>query len=186
MARQLRHAPSQERANRHATIEVSSPWRATGRDVYPWTPKFLNPATEFVQTYTSGGHAVRFYAARYDARQAVVKLSSRGNALFGDPWTPLSRSSRTAIVGGRSVQVGETVLDSSRGSIIVWNWYVVDGSLIDSPLVAQVLFAKSRLFGRARDAAAIAVATEVQEENEARAILQDFVGHLTLAGPAIP
>jgi hypothetical protein len=56
----------------------------------------------------------------------------------------------------------------------------VDGRFTGNGYVAKLLLAKSRLFRRRQDSAAIVVATENRPGVDAATILQDFLRHVSL------
>ena len=170
-----------EESTRPKRSEVSPPWKAVDRDLYGWTPRFVTPSAEFLQTFDSGNHVVKVYVAYYGANQPGVKLASVTNVLFEEPWFATAEGHTTVTLEGQSFQVHETVLRSQESSLVVWNWYRVDGTFTGNDYVAKLLFAKSRLFRSRQGSAAIAVATENQPGIEAATILRDFLAHVSLA-----
>ena len=161
---------------------VSLPWKAVDRDVYAWKPRFVTPSAEILRSYDSGNRAVKLYVAYYGASQPGVKVASVGNALFDEAWSPTGEGNSTVTVEGHSFQVHETILRSPESSLIVWNWYWVDGTFTSNDYAAKLLFAKAKLFHSPQGSAAIAVATENQPEQiEAATILRDFLSHVSLA-----
>ena len=161
--------------------EVSLPWKAADRDAYAWTPRFATASAEFLQSYDSGNHAVKFYAAHFGASQPDVKLASVGNRLFDEIWLPTGEGHSTVTVEGQSFQVHETFLRSHESSLIVWNWYWVDGTFTSNDYMAKLLFAKARLLRSDQGYVAFAVATEDQPDQTGAAILRDFLSHASLA-----
>ena len=166
---------------------VSLPWRPIDHRPYDWSPHFTSPGGEVVQSYESAGHPVMLYAAAYGARQPDVKLVSVSNVLFDRAWWAAEHGSTAVTIGGERLRVQATRLKSSQGSLLVWNWYVVDGVLSGNDYFAKGLLAKARLFRSALGSSAIAVATEDDPRLDPSAVLMDFVGHLSLAHlPGMP
>jgi exosortase A len=178
-ARVLRLPRGSEENLRQNTPEVSLPWKPVDGDLPPWSPRFVTPRSEFVQTYKSGIHVVKLYVASYGAGQSDVKLASKLNLLYDEPWSSAGARDRTIILDGQSFRVSERVLRSPQSSLLVWNWYQVEGGFTGDDYAAKLLLAKARLF-RSRDgSAAIAIGTEAQPGRDATAVLGEFIQHLS-------
>jgi EpsI family protein len=160
--------------------EVSLPWKPVDGDFLPWSPRFVAPRSEFVQTYKSGTQFVKLYVASYGAGQPDVKLASKLNLLYDEPWSSAGERDRKIILDGQSFQVTERVLRSPQSSLLVWHWYQVEGDFTGDDYLAKLLLAKARLFRSREASAAIAVATEEQPGIEATAVLGEFIQHLSL------
>lgn len=166
--------------------EVAAPWNAVARAPFSWSPRFTKPSAEFLQAYESGARNVSLYLAYYDADRVDGKLASTTNALFEEPWWPAASGYDKAVYNGRTFQARKTVLEGPRTTLVVWNWYDVDGILTSNDYLAKVLLAKARLFRSRRDSAAIAIATEYQPDRAEAATLNDFLAHVSLAEPLTP
>jgi EpsI family protein len=123
---------------------------------------------------------VKFYVGYYGANQPGVKLASVTNVLFEEPWWAIAAGRTTVTFQGQSFQARETTLRGPRASLLVWNWYWVDGTFTGNDYVAKLLLAKSRLFRSRQGSAAIVVATENLPGGEAATVLQDFLRHVSL------
>jgi EpsI family protein len=143
-----------------------------------WSPHFVTPRFEFLQTYQSGSNAVKLYVAFYDAIQPRANMTSRSNVLYEAPWSPAAERLRTPVVGGKSIQVRETMLRFRQSSLLVWNWYEIDGSVTGDRYVAKLLLAKAGLFRSRGGCKAIAVATRAQSDVEADGVLRQFLTHV--------
>jgi exosortase A len=161
--------------------QVSLPWKPVGGDLLPWAPRFFAPRSEFLQTYKSGTQFVKLYVASYGASQPDVKLASKLNLLYDEPWSSAGERDRTIILEGQSFKVSERVLRSPQSSLLVWNWYQVEGSLTGDDYVAKLLLAKARLFRSREGSAAIALATEEQPGVDAAAVLREFIRHVSFS-----
>jgi exosortase A len=162
-----------EEPGRPKPLEVSQPWGVADRDPYTWAPRLATPGAEFLQAYDSENRPVKLYVARYGANQP-------GIVLFDEPWWSIAEGHPMVTVQGQSFQVRQTTLRSQESSLVVWNWYRVDGRFTGNGYVAKLLLAKSRLFRRRQDSAAIVVATENRPGVDAATILQDFLRHVSL------
>jgi EpsI family protein len=158
---------------------VSPPWKAVDGNLLAWSPRFVTPQSEFLQTYKSGDHVVKLYVARYGANQPSVKLTSRANLLYGHPWWSAGDRHRTIVLGGQSFQVNETLLQSPESSLLVWNWYEIDRGYTGNTYAAKLLLAKAMLFRSGEGSAAIALATEERPGVEAVAVLRAFANSLS-------
>ena len=159
--------------------EVALPWKAVDGDLLAWSPRFVTPRSEFLQTYKSGTQFVKLYVASYGASQPGVKLASTLNLLYDEPWSSAGERDRTMTLEGQSFQVTERVLRSPQSSLLVWNWYQIEGGFTGDDYVAKLLLAKARLFRSREGSAAIAVGTEEQPGVEAAAVLREFIRHVS-------
>jgi exosortase A len=159
--------------------EVSLPWKPVDGDLLTWSPRFVAPRSEFVQTYKSGTQFVRLYVASYGASQPGVKLASKLNLLYDERWSSAGERDRPIVLDGQSFQVSERVLRSPQSSLLVWNWYQVEGGFTGDDYLAKLLLAKARLFRSREASAAIAIATEEQPGIEATAVLGEFIQHVS-------
>jgi exosortase A len=162
-------------------LAVSAPWRIVQNGRYAWAPRFVAPSGESLQTFGSSEYVVKAYVAYYDPNRPGVKLVSGENALFEDPWWATAEGRGAVSIDGKSIEARETTLRSPQSSMAVLSWYWVDGTFTGNDYVAKLLLAKARLFRGQEGSAVIAVAAEDQGGVEAAAIIQDFLGHVSLA-----
>jgi len=161
-------------------VQVSGEWRPVDGGRFNWTPRYFQPTGETLQTYVSGEHAVAIYVAYYAAGERGAKLASSGNQLFTADWLPVAETSRSIAVGGQSFDAHETMAQAPNTSLVVWNWYWVDGTFTRHDAVAKLLLAKSRLLRSGRGSAAIAVAAQDLPGSDVSLVLRDFVAHLNV------
>ena len=175
--------PKEDPVSLRATApRVSPPWKPTSLDVYDWKPQFIEPSAEVIQSYQSGNAAVKLYVAFYSSRQPGVKLVSSGNTLFDRiKWQRSDEGIADVSVQGKTLEAHRTAVQSAQSSLIVWNWYLVDGMYTSNAYLTKLLLAKARLTRSHRPIAAIAIAAEeAPAQRRAAAILQDFLNHLSL------
>jgi EpsI family protein len=134
----------------------------------------------------SGEHAVAMYVAYYAPGQREAKLASWGDKLFTGDWLPVSDATRSIVVGGQSFDAHETMAQAPNTSLVVWNWYWVDGTFTRHDAVAKLLLAKSRLLRTGRGSAAIAVAAQDLPGSDVSLVLRDFVAHLNVDSHGSP
>lgn len=172
-------APSMPVAAR--PLDVSAPWRPVDGDLYAWRPRFIAPGAEVRQSYTSGAHTVQAYAAFYRAGEPGVKLASVGNSVFDAPWRPAGEGTVPVTIEGRPSRVHETRVRAGETTLVIWNWYAVDGRFTGNDYFAKVLLAKAKLTGSQQSPIAIAIATaDFVEQTDAATILADFLSHLSV------
>jgi EpsI family protein len=177
----LLQAPVEHVSSGPQPPRASLPWVEVDMNPYSWTPHFQTPSAEFVRTYRSDSRFVKVYVASYAASQPRAKLASVTNVLIPEPWSISGRELRTVTFDGRSFRVRETRLEGASSSLVVWNWYSVDGTLTGSDYLAKLLLAKARIFQSVTGSAAVAIATESRLGLEPETILQDFLHHFSPA-----
>jgi exosortase A len=158
----------------------SGPWKAVDDRLSMWSPRFATPHSEFLQTYQSGGDVVKLYVAFYGTIQPRVNMTSRSNVLYESPWWPAAERRRTIVLGTGSLEVMETMLRFRQSSLLVWNWYEIDGSVTGDRHMAKFLLAKAILFGSRRACRAIALATQPKAGVKADDVLRQFIGGVVL------
>ena len=76
---------------------VSGPWKAVADESPTWSPHFITPRSEFVQSYQAGNNVVKLYVAFYGTLQPGVNMTSRANTLFAAPWSRTDERERTIV-----------------------------------------------------------------------------------------
>lgn len=164
---------------------VSGPWRVADRDAYDWTPRFDGLSAEFLETYATERHAVKFYIAYYDNNQSDSKLATSKNVLFDDRWLATRTEGPVVTHLGQSFEVRETLLEGQSRSLVLWHWYWIDGTFTSNDYMAKLLLAKARLFKSDRPSAAIAVATEYRPGTDTPLVLKDFLAHVSFPSSSV-
>jgi exosortase A len=165
-----------------AAPAASMPWRMTDGDVYSWKPSFVAPNAELTQSYESQTHTVKLYVAYYAPDRQDAKLVSSTNSLFdGKLWWRTGEDEAVVTLEGQSFQVHETFIRSAQQSLVVWNWYWVDGKFTSNDFVAKLLLARGRFLRSHHGAAAIALASEDSSDRQRGVeVLDDFLNHISL------
>jgi len=109
---------------------ITLPWKASGNNLYGWTPRFLGPAAEHMQAYRAEDTIVKLY-------RKVLRRPAKGRKLIGsdnrvyEPTAWLRTGDRTVPVSSfvANFSVRETTVHSTQASLVIWNWYSVDGTL---------------------------------------------------------
>jgi exosortase A len=182
-ARFLGSSPQEEMSGSGFLAVVSLPWKASDQNLYGWTPRFLGPAAEHIQAYRAEDNTlVKLYVKCYGARQKGAKLIGSENRVY-EPKEWVRTGDRTVRVSfsGREFSVRETIVHSTQASLIIWNWYSVDGAFTSNSWMAKFLLARAWLTGSHRISAAIVVAAEkLPPGPQGASALRDFLGHLSL------
>src|SRR5580704_806465 len=162
--------------------EASLPWRISSRDASAWNPSFSAPNAELTQSYESNEHIVKLHLACYGPAQQDAKLVSSTNILFDKKYWLRTGEDETAVtVGGQSFYVHEEFIRSAQQSLVVWNWYWVDGRFTSNEYLTKYLLARTRFLRSHQPTAAIALATEdPQGPQEAAEVLEGFLNHVAL------
>ncbi len=165
-----------------AAPEASLPWRISSRDVSGWKPSFSGPNAELTQSYESNEHIVKLHLACYAPAQPDAKLVSSANVLFDkNYWWRTGEDATAVTVDGQSFNVHEEFIRSAQQSLVVWNWYWVDGRFTGNEYSAKYLLARTRFLRSHQAAAAIALATEdPQGPQGATEVLKEFLNHVAL------
>jgi EpsI family protein len=97
-------------------------------------------------------------------------------------WQRIGEGSSEARIEGKFVRVHQISVRSARASLVLWNWYWVDGEFTSYEYEAKLLLAKSKLTRSRLGSALIVAATEEQPGDfSATPILRNFVDHLSLS-----
>jgi EpsI family protein len=161
---------------------ASLPWRITSNDVYGWKPSFPASNAELSQSYESQEQSVKLYLAYYAPGRQDAKLVSSTNSLFDrELWWRTGEEKASVALEGQSFYVHETFIRSAQQSLVVWNWYWVDGKFTNNEYVAKYILAKARFLRSRQGAAAIALATEDPlGPQRAAEVLKEFLNHIAL------
>jgi EpsI family protein len=179
-ARFLWNAPAGIQLNLGAPL-ASSPWRMSSNGVYGWKPSFPASNAELIQSYESQEQAVTLYLAYCAPGRQDTKLVSAMNSLFDRKlWWRTGEGQAAVTLEGQSFYVHETFIRSAQQSLVVWNWYWIDGKFTGNEYFAKYLLARARFLGSRQGAAALAVATEDPSGARAAEVLKEFLNHIAL------
>jgi len=172
-----------DRAN-HNPAQVALAEPALGWQVaagFPdWRVDYMEPDARLERTYTRAGvdRPVRLQMLYYRNQSKQKGLISSVNRLTGekDPYHPLSSAVRSEQAGGQALALRETVLNSTRGKLLVWQVLWSGGHYTPSNVIGKLRQAESRLRFQGDDGAMIALAAPFAEDQDnARAALRAFL-----------
>lgn len=140
-----------------------------------WNPVFIGAQVER-RTVSGPPGPLEVYVARYAHQTSERRLVRAQNEFFGPDWRLIERSPRS--VGTPN---GELTVEESRGVLqgrprLIWSWYSVAGRSANTKLGAKIAEVRGLLGGR-RDAAALALSAECEQEDcgNARSRLEAYL-----------
>ena len=160
---------------------IASPWMQVRRREPYWKPIIQQGDREFFSAFQDGGRFVTSYVALYQAKGFHNNLVRGPNELANsDRWQQGSATRAHAVIDGEDTIVAGTEFVGSGHKLLVWSFYVVDGTVAASPMRAKLL-QLGRIF-RAESGvdAFVAVATDEAGAESPAETLQHFV---TALGP---
>jgi exosortase A len=144
-----------------------------------WAPDYLEPDAGYSGAWQARGLApVGMTVLYYRNQNSEHALVSSVNRLAGpkDAWHETSSAIRTEHVGGRALQVRETVMQGPRDALLVWQWLWTGGDYTASQYMGKLLQARGKLLLRGDDGAALMVYAPLSERpDEARAAMRAFL-----------
>ena len=144
-----------------------------------WQPHLNAGAAAITDTLQQNGKTVGLEVHYYRAQPQGTGLISSVNRLtedLEDSWRRIGAENRVETVNGRSLAVKETRLRGADGTLVVWQWYWIDGRFTTNDYLGKLLQARERLFMRGDDGASILTYARFHEQpEEARAAMRAFL-----------
>lgn len=161
-------------------------WRAVDKTPV-WVPKFVGADHEFVSTYRrADGAEVVFYFGYYESQHEDKELIQFGNGISPNRWDWNGSRQRTITLADQELSLSESDIADLRHYRRVWHWYWVGGHVTSSDYWAKFYHLLNRLQGNGDAAAVIALSTEEGAvPDDASALLQDFLNHLSVRLPGL-
>lgn len=160
---------------------VGGGWRRTVEpNITDWRPVYVNPTATVANEYGRGDERVGLFVAYYGAQRQGSELINFRNVLVEekDAWHVVDRRPVTLKLDGETRPAKESRLRSPAGDLLVWQWYWVNGSHLDSPYLVKMYEALDKLTAGRRRGAGVVVYTPVQDSAEsARQRLQAFAAN---------
>jgi EpsI family protein len=167
------------------SVRVALPWQTAPTNDMSWVPDLRDPGKRFSQTYESGQHQVGLHWALYSGRDRMELVSDYNRVVNPRLWSSVADGFEPAVIGGQSIKVHQTILESGTALRTVWTWYWLNGEYTASPIRVKFLQAKARLLGHPAVAIIITVGTNFEKKSsESKQVLQDFLSHAVLIAPA--
>lgn len=173
-----RHA---ENGAREAPIRLNE-YRARWQETTPftdWKPHFFPPRAELYRFFRQDGVPVGVSVMYYRQQPHGRGLISSLNRLVAEKdnrWSRLNASTRRETVGNREFAVREAQLQGVAGSLLVWQWYWVNGRYTASDYIGKLLQAKEQLLMQGDDGAVLTVFAPIDGSSEkARTAMRNFL-----------
>jgi exosortase A len=156
-------------------------WHAV-EDAEPgWKPLIIDPDREFLDRFTDGSVRIIRYVALYETGGFHNNLVRSQNAIADeDRWKLTASGKARTTLHGRRVTVATTGLARGLKRLTVWDFYVVTGRIVPSPMTAKLDQLRTLFGGDSGVAAFVAIAIETPESapppNE---VLSGFLNDMT-------
>ena len=149
-------------------------WKTEGEA--PWIPHYRGSRAVFNRQYGKAGHEVFLFVAYYRNQERGAELVTSGNQLVTTKDPIWGMVGEETIEGPRKIGMVEAKLRSTGIRMLAWEWYWVDGKWTDSPYMAKLYEAESRILHGSDDAAVIVLsAPYAASASEASTVLGDFL-----------
>jgi EpsI family protein len=179
---------------RLASIEGHSPWSGPFSTQGDWEPLFVSADQRTIASYRKADRSVVVFRAYYGSQKQGIEAVNDTNRVYNPSrWKPRGDMAagdyRSITVGERRALVfTETRLEDLDGGAdrLVWQWYEIAGREVARPWQAKLAQVLGLTHGR-KDATVIVVSTNVNDLDEARTLLKDFVAaHFDELGRLLP
>jgi EpsI family protein len=110
-----------------------------------WSPRFFGPLIERQAAYVSGGRTVHVYVNLYESQQQGRELVNYRNSVLPADWSASSDSLAARVFADDAVTRVRGARDASGHEWLVASFYNIDGSLVATPLVAQLSYGSRAL-----------------------------------------
>jgi EpsI family protein len=140
----------------------------------PWEPHYVGAGFTGMRIYGDRRSWVGIHVALYPEQTQGEELVSSANTLVG-PESRFRQPDREIRVDSGPLSVEEAVLTGPDGALLVWKWYWISGQNTSSRIWAKALESKQKLLLRSPSSAGIILFTDGNDEEAARARLEEFL-----------
>ncbi|MFZ6748693.1 exosortase A [Undibacterium sp. Ren11W] len=144
-----------------------------------WKPDFFPAHTELDRAYQNKTQVLGMHLGYYRNQARSAGLISSVNQLVKhheNEWREVSSELRMERIGTRVLQVRESRLRGNFDTLLVWQWYWIDGQAVVNLYEGKMLQAKEKLLMRGDDGAALFFYASFQDNPEpARETLRNFL-----------
>lgn len=141
-----------------------------------WQPSFSAPNATLLRPMISGADRAALEVLYYEDRARGEGVIRSENKLLHDKDKRASKgptSVRQEAIGAQRLTVRETSVVEPEGTVLVWQWYWIDGSFVHNDYLGKLLQARGQLLGHPNRSAALFALTPQGEHIEAaRAVLR--------------
>ena len=144
-----------------------------------WQPAYTAPAVSLRRYYTQQdqqvGLSLLYYRHQTGSSKMITSMN-RLTSMVNSPWNLTGGAPRSETVGGRTMAVRESRLDSKDGALLVWHWYWIDGRATTSDTMGKLLQIKQRVLSGSDDGAAVMLFAPLGDHPDgARAAMRAFL-----------
>lgn len=132
-----------------------------------WEPHWVGADKRFRGHFDRNDQRVYLEVAYYATQRQDAELINSQNyftPLEHPVWSKVGETMKPAMLTGHSVSVRQAKLRSSGQRLLVWQWNVIDGRIVNNDYVAKLRLALARVFGGQDDGTAIIIATPYSED----------------------
>lgn len=144
-----------------------------------WKPQFFPANNELFRFFQRGNQRVGLKVMLYRNQGSGSQLISSSNKLVveKDPqWQRLATSTRQEMIGSSKLMVREAVIRGVPSSLVIWQWYWIDGKFTSNDYVGKLLQARKKFLMRGGDDAALLVFAPYSDNpSEAREVIRSFL-----------
>lgn len=162
----------------------SSSWQAVP-DFVSWKPAFLPPFRQLDSAYRDNSMVVGVYLGYYRQQTRASTLINSVNQLVKHDelnWQDTGASLRNETIGTQRISVKESRIKGATNSLLVWQWYWIDGKFMSNAYQGKFWQAKQKLLMHGDDGAVLIFYAPYEEDPEkARVAMRHFLSS-NLAG----
>lgn len=161
-----------------ARLEQFTPGWTQTAPFTDWKPRYFPANAELRRFYQNGDKVVGLSVLYYRSQNAGSMLISSSNRMVDEEdrsWRNLGSTIRVERLADGEFTVRESAIDNTRGGLLIWSWYWIDGQQTANDYIGKVLQAKEKLLMRGDDGATVVLFAPFRESREeARAMLREF------------
>lgn len=160
---------------------MTAAWAASPPAPNDWAPLVANPDHAFRETFSDGQNRVMRFVALYATGGLHNNLVRSVNTIAPEPrWHQASAYPTSVTIAGTTTTLQASEIEDSQRRLLVWQFYVVGGRIVSSPLAAKLTQLKGLVAGGSGISAYVAIA--VPAGRDAAAVLARFVGDMAPLG----
>jgi EpsI family protein len=154
----------------------AAPWSKADARALGWTPMIHDADRQFFAAFKGDGNTVLRYVALYKTAGFHNNIVRGDNKLAdGHVWNAAIFGRTQAEIGGRAATVGTAEVQGEGRRLLIWDFYIVNGTVMASPMQAKLAQLRGLLGGGDTVAAFVALAAEKTPDRPPEQALQDFL-----------
>ena len=158
--------------------EFKSNWQEASAFIN-WRPGFSPAYLDVDKVYQKDSSVVGMHVGYYRNQTRDTALISSKNQLVKaklDDWQETSASLHVETIGAQNIKIKESKIKGVGHTVLVWQWYWVDGKFMVNSYQGKLWQAKQKLLMQGDDGAVLIFYAPYEENPEkARATMRDFL-----------